>query len=109
GIAIGGLIVLFIVELAGVILAFVYSDFLAGNLSEVLSEQLNDSYSQFPNQTQEFLGVLQTQFSCCGVNNGSDYATYTGFVMNFVCLPDGCSNGTTQCATISNYTVMNGC
>ncbi|WP_411025014.1 hypothetical protein, partial [Salmonella sp. s54836] len=57
-IAIVGLVILFIVELVAVILAFVYSGDLSGNLSEVLIEGLNDSYGQFPNETQVFLGVI---------------------------------------------------
>ena len=101
-------VVVFIMALAGVIVAFVYRDLVATNFVAGLNNVINESYSLDFNTTQAVVTVLQSTVGCCGVNGPSDFLTYPGYTAVTTFLPSECCNGTLLCS-IGDATEAVGC
>ena len=85
--------VVFILGLAGVILAFVYRDLIANEFVGVLNRFVNESYRVDANSTQISISTIQITFECCGVNGPADFMTYPAYTAAYwSILPPGCCN-----------------
>lgn len=91
------LTVILILEIVGVILAFVLRDQITENFVSVLSQGVNQSYSTAPNETQLAIISIQSAFGCCGINSAADFSGYTGYPTGEF-LPPGCCNSTFESA-----------
>ncbi|XP_040048785.1 CD63 antigen [Gasterosteus aculeatus] len=92
------LFLIIVVEIAAVIVGYVYKD----KLSAIVQDSLNDMISHYNNGTPEFrkgLDQLQKDWKCCGVNNSSDWNRFEpnkDSVPDSCCVTEkpGCGNGT---------------
>ncbi|XP_037335158.2 CD63 antigen [Pungitius pungitius] len=92
------LFAIIVVEIAAVIVGYVYRD----KLSAIVQDSLNDMISGYKNGTEEFkkgLDHLQKEWKCCGVNSSSDWKNNFGdgnSVPDSCCLTpsSGCGKGT---------------
>ena len=97
--------VVFILAFIGVILAFVYRDFIATEFVGALNTVINESYSLDANSTQTFIAAIQTTLECCGINGAADFMTYPAYTAKYgSVLPPGCCDNIID---VLNCTVAN--
>ncbi|KAM8862994.1 CD63 antigen [Spinachia spinachia] len=80
------LFMIIVVEIAAVIVGYVYRD----KLSAVVQDSLTDMISHYKNGTNELrkgLDQLQEDLKCCGVNSSSDWSDFTSDGNS---VPDSC-------------------
>ena len=99
------LILVFVLGVAGVAYVFIYRDIVADSLVGYLNTAVNESYSIDFNNTHDSLAVIQTYFSCCGINGPQDFNTYP----NVDTLPPGCCALPTTNCTTTTATITIGC
>ena len=102
GVHLAAFVVVFILALAGVIVAFVYRDQVADSFVMVMNDAINESYSLDFNTTQVAVTFLQTTIGCCGVNGPADFLTYPGYTNVTTYLPPGCCDNDTLICTVAH-------
>ncbi|KAI6650259.1 hypothetical protein LOD99_5938 [Oopsacas minuta] len=100
-------VVVFLLALAGVVVAFVFSNNVANNLIPVLNSAVNESYMEEFDLTQTAVIAIQSLVGCCGVTGPGDFAEYPGYNTSY--LPQGCCNSTVILCTEAEATEAQGC
>ena len=99
--AICGMILVLIGEIAGVVLALKFRSQVTSTFSNSLLTLFNDTFANNPSSVDDLIVPIQTFFDCCGVNGPIDYRNIPAIGVNRT-LPGGCCRSMYPTCTLSD-------
>ncbi|XP_077306879.1 tetraspanin-1-like [Lithobates pipiens] len=91
-------LIIFIAEIAGAVVALVYSSVAESFLTSVLTPVLKTEYGSKPDVTSSWNNTMAT-LKCCGLNNYTDFDNSYYYNHNNGTYPQQCCNNATTCTS----------
>ncbi|KAG8534474.1 hypothetical protein GDO81_019426, partial [Engystomops pustulosus] len=89
-------LIIFIAEVAGAVVALVYSSVAESFLTSVLTPVLKNDYGQNPEVTKIWNNTM-TEFKCCGLSNYTDFDNSAFLSKNNGIYPSQCCKNSSSC------------